>query len=174
MLFSYFFLFFQQSLCAEMGEELRFAVKCRASRQRPALRRQCSKCIPGTTYVPAAMEVPQENGILQMIEMRKSPINFDCGDSQSIQKAVATSTPTITIITMTTTAQREKHQRQPQKLLEHRSCVAECLESQLLSGEELKCFHSEKSAVRVVDLVSVEKFTILSVLLRAFKDLQPF
>ncbi|XP_035214148.1 glutamate receptor ionotropic, kainate 2-like isoform X3 [Stegodyphus dumicola] len=71
----------RQSLCAEMAEELRFAVKCRASRQRPALRRQCSKCIPGTTYVPAAMEVPQENGIMQMIEMRKSPINFDCGDS---------------------------------------------------------------------------------------------
>lgn len=47
---------------------------------------------------------------------------------------------------MTTTAQREKHQRQPQKLLVHRSCVAECLESQLLSGEELKCFHLEKSA----------------------------
>ncbi|XP_071037367.1 glutamate receptor ionotropic, kainate 2-like isoform X5 [Parasteatoda tepidariorum] len=71
----------RQSLCAEMAEELRFAVKCRASRQRPALRRQCSKCIPGTTYVPAAMEVPQENGIMQMIEMRKSPMNYDCGDS---------------------------------------------------------------------------------------------
>ncbi|XP_055939864.1 glutamate receptor ionotropic, kainate 2-like isoform X5 [Argiope bruennichi] len=71
----------RQSLCAEMAEELRFAVKCRASRQRPALRRQCSKCIPGATYVPAAMEGPQENGIMQMIEMRKSPINFDCGDS---------------------------------------------------------------------------------------------
>ncbi|XP_055939862.1 glutamate receptor ionotropic, kainate 2-like isoform X3 [Argiope bruennichi] len=73
--------YLQQSLCAEMAEELRFAVKCRASRQRPALRRQCSKCIPGATYVPAAMEGPQENGIMQMIEMRKSPINFDCGDS---------------------------------------------------------------------------------------------
>ncbi|GIY16634.1 glutamate receptor ionotropic, kainate 5 [Caerostris extrusa] len=64
----------RQSLCSEMAEELRFAVKCRASRQRPALRRQCSKCIPpGATYVPAALEVPQENGIMQMIEMRKSP-----------------------------------------------------------------------------------------------------
>ncbi|XP_022237656.1 glutamate receptor ionotropic, kainate 2-like isoform X1 [Limulus polyphemus] len=71
----------KQSLCSEMGEELRFAVRCRGSRHRPALRRQCSKCIPGTTYVPTAMEVPQENGILQMIEMRKSPIQFEIGDS---------------------------------------------------------------------------------------------
>ncbi|XP_035212026.1 glutamate receptor ionotropic, kainate 2-like [Stegodyphus dumicola] len=72
----------RQSLCSEMAEELRFAVKCRASRQRPALRRQCSKCIPGTTYVPAALEVPQENGIMQMIEMRKSPLTYEsAGDS---------------------------------------------------------------------------------------------
>ncbi|KAF8794062.1 Glutamate receptor ionotropic like protein [Argiope bruennichi] len=73
----------RQSLCSEMAEELRFAVKCRASRQRPALRRQCSKCIPpGATYVPAALEVPQENGIMQMIEMRKSPLTYEsAGDS---------------------------------------------------------------------------------------------
>ncbi|XP_076356975.1 glutamate receptor ionotropic, kainate 2-like isoform X2 [Tachypleus tridentatus] len=71
----------RQSLCSEMGEELKFAVRCRGSRRRPALRRQCSKCIPGTTYVPAAMEVPQENGIMQMIELRKSPIKFELGDS---------------------------------------------------------------------------------------------
>ncbi|EEC19136.1 EAA5, putative, partial [Ixodes scapularis] len=58
----------RQSLCSEMAEELRFAVRCRASRQRPALRRQCSKCIPGTTYVPSAMDLPQENGIMQMLE----------------------------------------------------------------------------------------------------------
>ncbi|XP_021939205.1 uncharacterized protein LOC110839364 isoform X2 [Zootermopsis nevadensis] len=47
-----------QSLCAEMTEELCFALRCRGSRQRPALKRQCSKCIPGTTYVPAALELP--------------------------------------------------------------------------------------------------------------------
>ncbi|PSN32521.1 Glutamate receptor ionotropic, partial [Blattella germanica] len=35
-----------QSLCAEMTEELCFALRCRGSRQRPALKRQCSKCIP--------------------------------------------------------------------------------------------------------------------------------
>jgi ionotropic kainate glutamate receptor 2 len=47
-----------QSLCAEMTEELCFTLKCHGSRQRPALKRQCSKCIPGTTYVPAGLELP--------------------------------------------------------------------------------------------------------------------
>ncbi len=64
-----------------MAEELRFAVRCRASRQRPALRRQCSKCITGATYVPSGLEmIPQENGIMQMIESRKtsSPLQFEC------------------------------------------------------------------------------------------------
>ena len=75
----------QQSLCSEMAEELRFAVKCRASRQRPALRRQCSKCIPNAnTYVPTNMEMlPQENGIMQMLDIHRkgpSPVHFDCGE----------------------------------------------------------------------------------------------
>ncbi|RWS28884.1 glutamate receptor ionotropic: kainate 2-like protein [Leptotrombidium deliense] len=73
----------RQSLCSEMAEELRFAMKCRASRQRPALRRQCSKCIPGTTYVPNAMDMnTQENGVMQMLDIRKSasPVHFECGD----------------------------------------------------------------------------------------------
>ncbi|CAH0390023.1 unnamed protein product [Bemisia tabaci] len=46
----------QQSLCAEMAGELCFALRCRGSRQRPALKRQCSKCVPtgsSTTYMPA-------------------------------------------------------------------------------------------------------------------------
>jgi hypothetical protein len=47
-----------QSLCAEMTEELCFTLRCHGSRQRPALKRQCSKCIPGTTYVPAGLELP--------------------------------------------------------------------------------------------------------------------
>ncbi|XP_039277732.1 glutamate receptor ionotropic, kainate 2 isoform X16 [Nilaparvata lugens] len=47
-----------QSLCAEMLEELCFALRCRGSRQRPALKRQCSKCLPGTTYVPATFDLP--------------------------------------------------------------------------------------------------------------------
>lgn len=42
-----------QSLCSEMAEELRFAMHCHASKQRPTLKRNCTKCMPGTTYVPA-------------------------------------------------------------------------------------------------------------------------
>ncbi|GFG36474.1 hypothetical protein Cfor_11813 [Coptotermes formosanus] len=41
-----------------MTEELCFALRCHGSRQRPALKRQCSKCMPGTTYVPAALDLP--------------------------------------------------------------------------------------------------------------------
>ncbi|XP_071541831.1 glutamate receptor ionotropic, kainate 2-like isoform X8 [Panulirus ornatus] len=52
----------RQSLCAEMAEELCFAMRCRGSRQRPALRRQCSRCVPGATYVPAGLEAPHING----------------------------------------------------------------------------------------------------------------
>ncbi|XP_042204499.1 glutamate receptor ionotropic, kainate 2-like isoform X1 [Homarus americanus] len=56
---------FRQSLCAEMAEELCFAMRCRGSRQRPALRRQCSRCVPGAAYVPTGLEVlevPHING----------------------------------------------------------------------------------------------------------------
>lgn len=35
---------FQQSLCSEMGEELRFAIKCGGSNKRPAFKRNCSTC----------------------------------------------------------------------------------------------------------------------------------
>ncbi|KAK5640371.1 hypothetical protein RI129_011182 [Pyrocoelia pectoralis] len=48
----------QQSLCAEMGGELCFALRCRGSRQRPALRRQCSKCMTGAAYVSAVLDIP--------------------------------------------------------------------------------------------------------------------
>ncbi|XP_075217625.1 glutamate receptor ionotropic, kainate 2-like isoform X8 [Lycorma delicatula] len=54
-----------QSLCAEMLEELCFALRCRGSRQRPALKRQCSKCVPGTTYVPASFDLPPANNGLR-------------------------------------------------------------------------------------------------------------
>lgn len=46
-----------QSLCSEMAEELRFAMHCHASKQRPALRRNCAKCMTGATYVPGASAV---------------------------------------------------------------------------------------------------------------------
>lgn len=50
----------RQSLCAEMAEELRFAVRCHGSRQRPALKRNCVKCSPGGahTYVPSSFGLP--------------------------------------------------------------------------------------------------------------------
>uniref|UniRef100_A0A1B6EA31 Glutamate receptor ionotropic, kainate 2 n=1 Tax=Clastoptera arizonana TaxID=38151 RepID=A0A1B6EA31_9HEMI len=70
----------RQSLCSEMAEELRFAVRCHGSRQRPALKRSCTRCSPGTTYVPAALDLPRlngETGILPMIEMKKSSLCFD-------------------------------------------------------------------------------------------------
>ncbi|XP_021925438.1 glutamate receptor ionotropic, kainate 2 isoform X1 [Zootermopsis nevadensis] len=70
----------RQSLCSEMAEELRFAVRCHGSRQRPALKRSCTRCSPGTTYVPAALEMPHingETGILPMMEMKKSSLSYD-------------------------------------------------------------------------------------------------
>lgn len=68
----------QQSLCAEMAEELCFAMRCRGSRQRPALKRHCTRCVPGVTYVPTGLEVPQING------------NGVGGSGLSCGKAVAT------------------------------------------------------------------------------------
>ncbi|XP_030379355.1 glutamate receptor ionotropic, kainate 2 isoform X1 [Scaptodrosophila lebanonensis] len=47
-----------QSLCSEMAEELRFAMHCHGSKQRPALKRNCLKCSPGTTYVPTNVAMP--------------------------------------------------------------------------------------------------------------------
>ncbi|KAK5640359.1 hypothetical protein RI129_011170 [Pyrocoelia pectoralis] len=70
----------RQSLCSEMAEELRFAVRCHGSRQRPALRRSCTRCSPATTYVPAALDLPHLNGdglVLPMTDLKKSPINYE-------------------------------------------------------------------------------------------------
>uniref|UniRef100_A0A1A9WRS3 Glutamate receptor ionotropic, kainate 2 n=1 Tax=Glossina brevipalpis TaxID=37001 RepID=A0A1A9WRS3_9MUSC len=41
-----------QSLCSEMAEELRFAMHCHTSKQRPAMKHNCAKCMPASTYVP--------------------------------------------------------------------------------------------------------------------------
>jgi glutamate receptor, ionotropic, invertebrate len=50
----------RQSLCSEMAEELRFAIRCHGSRQRPALKRNCVKCSPAGqhTYVPSSFGLP--------------------------------------------------------------------------------------------------------------------
>jgi len=52
----------RQSLCSEMAEELRFAMRCHGSRQKPALRRSCSRCSPEGTYVPSTVDFPVTNG----------------------------------------------------------------------------------------------------------------
>ncbi|XP_066905522.1 glutamate receptor ionotropic, kainate 2 isoform X3 [Halyomorpha halys] len=73
----------RQSLCSEMAEELRFAIRCHGSRQRPALKRSCTRCSPGTTYVPSALEIQHINGetsLLPMIEMKKSSLSYE-GDT---------------------------------------------------------------------------------------------
>ncbi|XP_045462380.1 glutamate receptor ionotropic, kainate 1 isoform X2 [Harmonia axyridis] len=70
----------RQSLCSEMAEELRFAMRCHGSRQRPALRRSCARCSPASTYVPAALDLPHLNGdgvVLPMSEMKRPPIIYD-------------------------------------------------------------------------------------------------
>lgn len=55
----------RQSLCSEMAEELRFAVRCHGSRQRPALKRNCVKCSPGQhTYVPSSFGLPHHYGVI--------------------------------------------------------------------------------------------------------------
>ena len=47
-----------------MAEELRFAMRCHGARQRPALRRSCHRCAPGSTYVPSGpVDVVQANGV---------------------------------------------------------------------------------------------------------------
>lgn len=76
-------LFLQQSICSEMAEEFRFAIRCYGSQQRPALKRQCSRCAPSNTYVPAANgdhvfgDHPNGMMAMQMVELRKSPVIFD-------------------------------------------------------------------------------------------------
>ncbi|XP_037080703.1 glutamate receptor ionotropic, kainate 2-like isoform X2 [Pollicipes pollicipes] len=53
----------RQSICLEMANELRFAMRCHAPRQRPALRRSCSRCHNTTaTYVPQPPPRPPSVG----------------------------------------------------------------------------------------------------------------
>ena len=73
MRLAHFVIVLQQSLCSEMAEELRFAVRCHGSRQRPALKRSCTRCSPGTTYVPAALEMPHINGVSEYLQRSIQP-----------------------------------------------------------------------------------------------------
>ncbi|KAK6633919.1 hypothetical protein RUM44_004526 [Polyplax serrata] len=70
----------QQTMCSEMAEELRFAMRCHGSRQKPALKRSCAKCSPGATYVPAALDIPNLNGestAMPMIDIKPPALTFD-------------------------------------------------------------------------------------------------
>lgn len=62
----------QQSLCSEMGEELRFALRCQGSRQRPTLRRSCLRCTPPShTYVPTNHDVPPLHGVRKLFSIKR-------------------------------------------------------------------------------------------------------
>ncbi|CAG0916424.1 unnamed protein product [Notodromas monacha] len=72
----------KQPMCREMMSELKFAMRCSASRQRPTLHRTCSRCLPTSTYVPASLDPQQENGLMPMFELhRSSLVNYDLQDS---------------------------------------------------------------------------------------------
>ncbi|KAI5739873.1 hypothetical protein M8J77_024425 [Diaphorina citri] len=46
-----------QSLCVEMTDELCFALKCRGSRQKPALRRKCPNCNTRATHMNLGLDL---------------------------------------------------------------------------------------------------------------------
>ncbi|ESO92173.1 hypothetical protein LOTGIDRAFT_121144, partial [Lottia gigantea] len=63
----------RQSLCTEMAQELRFAIRCHGSAIKPKYKKDCKKCTKdkdhggqGTSNSP--------NGIIQLKEVRKSPL----------------------------------------------------------------------------------------------------
>lgn len=65
----------KQSVCAEMADELRFAVRCHGS-QKPRFKRHCSKCKSTRAHNPTAhseTHVESPNGVIQLREVRKSP-----------------------------------------------------------------------------------------------------
>lgn len=69
----------QRSLCSEMAQELRFAVRCIGSSKKPRFKRRCSKCKKGRDYDSSAhvCEVPltdSANGAVQFREGDRSPV----------------------------------------------------------------------------------------------------
>ena len=52
-------------------EELRFAIRCHGSAKKPALKRQCSKCVH---HPPEPCAIDSPNGIIQLKNVRKSPL----------------------------------------------------------------------------------------------------
>ncbi|XP_067675457.1 glutamate receptor ionotropic, kainate 2-like isoform X1 [Haliotis asinina] len=66
----------EQSLCSEMGEELRFAIRCLGSAQKPKFKRKCSRCKAEKHGGHSrGSDLPESaNGIIQLKEVRKSPL----------------------------------------------------------------------------------------------------
>ena len=70
----------QQSLCSEMIQELRFAVRCHGSSKKSKSKRSCAKCKKGhSASCPLTVDMPKDssssNGILPLRELRKSPVS---------------------------------------------------------------------------------------------------
>ncbi|XP_060072907.1 glutamate receptor ionotropic, kainate 2-like [Ylistrum balloti] len=65
----------RQSICSEMAEELRFAVRCHGSSKKPKFKRTCAKCKKRhITHCPLTeVQVDSPNGMLTLREMKKSP-----------------------------------------------------------------------------------------------------
>lgn len=70
----------RQSLCSEMIQELRFAVRCHGSSKKSKSKRACAKCKKGhSASCPLTVGMPKDssssNGILPLRELRKSPVS---------------------------------------------------------------------------------------------------
>lgn len=63
------FFFILQSVCTEMAEELRYAIRCDGTKHKATLKRTCNGCSPITTYVPAPMHI---NHVTSQIVSRSS------------------------------------------------------------------------------------------------------
>ncbi|XP_062609796.1 glutamate receptor ionotropic, kainate 2-like isoform X2 [Saccostrea cucullata] len=70
----------RQSLCSEMIQELKFAVRCHGSSKKSKTKRSCAKCKKGhNASCPLTVDMPKDssssNGILPLRELRKSPVS---------------------------------------------------------------------------------------------------
>ncbi|XP_050440989.1 glutamate receptor ionotropic, kainate 2-like [Adelges cooleyi] len=73
----------QQSVCTEMAEELRYAIRCDGTKHKATLKRTCNGCSPITTYVPAPMQMNHVTSHIDnvpMIELSRPAISIDHED----------------------------------------------------------------------------------------------
>lgn len=75
MLFNFILFFsFKQSLCSEMAEELRFAVRCHGSSKKPKTKPSIRTKTNSVNAPLTGRQRESPNGMLQLREMRKSPV----------------------------------------------------------------------------------------------------